>query len=85
MTIDTVLGRDTQPTKAQLSAGFQMLTAVSESIRKLGEVPSGHIYALLMDRVSLQGFEKMVAILKNAGLISESGHMLTWIGPRISA
>jgi hypothetical protein len=66
---------------AQVSAAFQIVAAVAEAIRDLGTVPSGVLYANLMGKLDLAGFEKIVGILKGAQLVSERGHQLTWIGP----
>ena len=72
------------PTPDQLKAGAAMVMAVAETIRETGEAPSGTLYAVLCGRVSLAGFEKIIAILKGANLVSESpSHLLTWIGPKI--
>jgi FAD/FMN-containing dehydrogenase len=56
--------------------------AIAEAIRDLGGVPSGHLYVGLMDKLSLNMYQGIVAKLKQAGLVSEAGHYLTWIGPK---
>lgn len=38
------------PTKDQMIVTFNAVTAVADAIRDLGEVPSGHLYAMLMSR-----------------------------------
>lgn len=81
-TIDTILN-PSRPTAAQVKAAFAITLAVSEAIREAGSIPAGTLYALLCSKVDLQGFEAMVRNLKNAELVSESGHMLTWTGPKI--
>lgn len=55
--------------------------AIAEAIRKLGTVPSGHLYASLMGHLSLDQYQQIIGRLKRAGLVSESYHELTWIGP----
>lgn len=82
MTIDTVLN-PSQPSAAQLKAGLVATMAVAETIRELGEVPSGTLYAQLCGRMSLSTYDKLIGILKNAGLVSESAHLLKWIGPKL--
>ncbi len=62
-----------------------MLTAVSEAIREAGRIPSGTLYAVLMGKVNIAGYEKMIGILKGAGLVEERSHELIWIGPRLAA
>lgn len=85
MNIDTIMGTSTQPTHAELKVALQLMMAVAETIREVGEAPSGTIYAALAlaDRVSLSGYQSLIANLKNAGLVREQSHLLTWIGPKI--
>lgn len=62
----------------------QIIIAVSETIRELQEVPSGHVYnALLMRFPQLTSNEYQTAIesLTHAGLISQKHLVLRWIGP----
>jgi hypothetical protein len=69
-------------TPEQTKAALGILLAVSETIREVGEAPSGIIYAALMDRVDMQGYTKMLNVLKGAGLIVETpAHLLRWVGP----
>jgi hypothetical protein len=69
-------------TNTEVKAAFGILQAVAEAIRELGEVPSGHLYANLMSKLSLAQFEQVLGVLKGAGLVRESNaHLLTWIGP----
>ncbi len=82
MTIDSIMHPHT-PTTAELNAALLATLAVAEAIRAVGSVPSGTIYATIMSRVSLDGFQSMIHQLKNAGLVSEAGHMLTWTGPAL--
>ncbi len=74
-----------EATKEQLKSAFTMLTAVSEAIREAGRIPSGTLYAVLMGKVNIAGYEKMIGILKGAGLVEERSHELIWIGPRLAA
>lgn len=83
MTIDTVLGNAPRPTQAQIKAALGMTVAVAESIRALGSVPSGHLYARLMDKIDLAAFEAMIRNLVNAGLVKNESDMLTWVGPEL--
>ena len=74
-----------QPTKEQLKAGQAVVIAVAETIREAGECPSGTIYAELVGRVSLEGYNKILGILTRAGLIIEQSHMIRWVGPKVVA
>jgi len=73
-------------TNTEVKAAVEILKAVADAIRELGEVPSGHLYANLMSKLSLAQFEQVVGVLKGAGLVRESNaHLLTWIGPEATA
>jgi hypothetical protein len=62
-------------------AGVRILYAVADAIRELGSVPSGVLYAQLMGKIDLQTYERIIDLLKGAGLVKESSHELIWIGP----
>ena len=65
--------------KARMQAGFTLLHAIAETIRFLGEVPSGDIYARLAGRITLGDYEQAIAILKRSGLVTETrSHLLRW-------
>jgi hypothetical protein len=70
----------TQPTKDDVKAALAVVAAVTETIRELGEVPSGHLYARLMGRMSLETYNQIIQTIKNTGLVSETGHVLKWVG-----
>ena len=73
------------PTPQELKAGTAMIMAVAETVRECREVPSGTIYAGLMGRVSLEGYQKIVGILTNAGLIAvDRSRLVRWTGPEVS-
>ena len=61
------------------------MIAVAETIREAGECPSGTIYAAIVGRVSLEGYNKILGILTRAGLIIEQSHMIRWVGPKVVA
>ena len=65
----------------QTQAAFGMVMAVRDAIRDLGEVPSGHLYARLMGHMSLETYETIISILKEAKVVEETpAHLLRWIG-----
>lgn len=69
-------------TKEQVNAALEMVRAVGDAIREAGEVPSGHLYAVLMGKVDLAGYERMVDMLVGAGLVERApNHLLRWVGP----
>ena len=71
----------TTTTVEEMKAAKAVLLAVGDTIREVGEVPSGVLYSMLMGRIDLGGYEAMIGILKRAGLVEEtSAHVLRWIG-----
>jgi len=69
-------------TAQQVTAGIRAAAAIGEVIRDLGSVPSGHLYARLMGRMSLDTYNSLIGLLKQANLVEESNHLLTWVGPK---
>lgn len=72
----------TPVTADELKAAFKMTHAVAECIRDLKEIPSGHLYANVMQNMSYETYEAILATLKRAKLIRVDGtHLIKWIGP----
>ena len=70
---------ETDEMKARMQAGFTLLHAIAETIRFLGEVPSGDIYARLAGRITLGDYEQAISILTRSGLVTETrSHLLRW-------
>jgi hypothetical protein len=67
-------------TKEQIKAALALTLAVGETIRELGEVPSGHLYANLMGRLTLEDYQGVIRALKRTGLVTEDHHVLRWVG-----
>jgi len=64
-------------------AALLILEAVAHTIREVSPVPAGILYARLMDQISLETFERIVASLVAAKLVRRAGnHELHWIGPK---
>ncbi len=69
-------------TKEQTIAAFEIVAAVGECIQGLGEVPSGELYARLMDKFDIHQYNSIINALKRAKLVEEKGFLLTWVGPK---
>lgn len=70
-------------TSKQVSAYVLACAAIAEAVRGLGEVPEGHLYTRVMDKMDLATFTGIVDRLVGAGLVHRAGsHMLTWTGPK---
>lgn len=57
--------------------------AVADAIRELGSTPSGVLYSVVMPHMDLPTYERIIALLKDAGLVEEEMHVLTWVGPKL--
>lgn len=68
----------TQITKEQMVAGLELMAAVYDVIRTAGPTgqPNGELYARLMDKLPIEAYNKLLATLKNAGLVRETNHVL---------
>lgn len=63
-------------------AAVRVAYAVAETIRELGQVPSGHLYARLMGVMELHQYEQVIDLLVDARLVERTpSHLLRWIGP----
>lgn len=65
-------------TKEQLTAGLNTLRALANTIRELGEVPSGQLYASVMSVMDLASYEKAIALLVRSTIIRKCGDLLVW-------
>lgn len=65
-------------TTEQINGGFQILQAVSEAVRELGQVSNTKLYAQLCGIMDLSTYEKVIRILKNSTVIRQSGDLLIW-------
>lgn len=68
---------------AQRDAALKAIgVAIGEAIREVGEVPSGHLYAMLMGKIGLSAYQSIIGSLVRAGLVKQrADHMLVWVGP----
>ena len=69
----------------RLAAVAGLIAAVAETIRDLGSVPSGHLYAQLMGHMSFESYEAIIGWLVRSGVVRrEPSHLLVWTGPNLS-
>ena len=67
---------------SQEAAAVLAVQAIAEVIRSLGAVPSGHLYARLMDKLTLEQYTALIDLLKRMGLVTEKNHLLRWVEPK---
>lgn len=70
----------------QMLAAVQLCKALIETIREAGPMgaPSGHMYAALMDEISLEQYQQIMAICKSTGLVEERGHCFYYVNKGVS-
>lgn len=64
----------------QEKAAVEIVLAVGSAIKELGSVPNGHLYARLMGQMSLETYNKIIALLVKTGAVKNDNHLLTWVG-----
>jgi hypothetical protein len=68
--------------KQQVKDAFAAVAAIAETIREVGRIPSGTVYAVLCGRMSHEAYTKAIGILVSTKLIRETAqHELVWTGP----
>jgi hypothetical protein len=65
-----------------IAAWLQIVKALGDTVRDLGRVPSGELYAVAMASLNYEQYTRAIETLKRAGLVSETNHELIWIGPK---
>jgi hypothetical protein len=55
-------------------------TVLLDAIKELGSVPNGYLYANVSAYMNLREYDRIIAALKDNGLIKEENHVLTYIG-----
>ncbi len=67
-------------TMTEVGAVLATALAVRDCIRELGSVPSGHLYARLADRLSLEAYTQIINVLERSGVVKVENHLITYIG-----
>jgi hypothetical protein len=55
-----------------------LVKIIGDAIESLGEIPSGHLYAQVMNIIPLSEYNEVIAILKESGKVTETNHLLKW-------
>lgn len=78
------MNKNNSITQQDLRAGFQVVLAVAETIREVGEAPASIISTGLQTKgISFESYKSIIRTLKNSGLVEETtgGQILRWTGP----
>lgn len=68
----------------QKKVAVDVVIAIAEIIRNRKAISSGELYAHACATLDIDGYKAIVQCLKNARLVVERQHMLTWVGPRMA-
>lgn len=79
MNADTISPAD-QITADTLRAGTAVIMAIADSIRELGDIPSGVLYSAVSGHLSIREFQSVIGLLERAGLVRLDLHVVRWIG-----
>ena len=63
------------------AAMWLTVDATYDAIKEAGQngIPAGHLYAVMCGHIHLENFNLIINLLKKAGKVKESGHLLTAI------
>jgi len=64
----------------KMKAAVAILKVVASTIKELGSIPSGHLYAQLMSKMSLNSYQGMIGTLQRLGIITISNDLITYTG-----
>ena len=67
-------------TTEQAQKLIEFMGAIASLIKEVKTIPSGHLYAQLMGKMTLDQYNDMIATLQNAGLVSLKNDLLTYTG-----
>jgi hypothetical protein len=74
------LNKLTTMTTEQAQKLIEFMGAIASLIKEVKEIPSGHLYAQLMGKMTLDQYQNMIATLQKAGLVSLKNDLLTYTG-----
>jgi hypothetical protein len=74
------LNKMTTMTTEQAQKLIEFMGAIASLIKEVKTIPSGHLYAQLMGKMSLDQYQNMIATLQKAGLVSLKNDLLTYTG-----
>lgn len=68
-------------TSSATQTTLDAVQAICEAVREVGQIPSGHLYAMVCGNLSLEQYQRVLEVAKRAGLIKETNNLLRWTGP----
>lgn len=59
-------------------AALELIVLFAKIVKEAGEIPSGHLYAMVMDKLTLEQYQVIISKLKGADLVVQKNHLLVW-------
>lgn len=62
----------------RLQTAEKLIEAINDMIKETGQkgIPSGHLYAMLMGKITIEVYQAVIAYLVKAGKITNRNHLL---------
>jgi hypothetical protein len=60
-------------------AALKLIIAGADGVHDAGRIPSGMLYATLMDRMSASAFQSMIGQRTRTGLVRRESQALVWV------
>ena len=67
-------------TPEHLKLAIELVRAMAETVKAKKEIPSGHMYAMMMGTLDLDQYQKAEGFLLRTGLVKKEGDLLKWVG-----
>jgi len=68
-------------TKEAIKSTILAIKTVADCIKEAKQIPSGHLYALLMAHgIDMQTYNKIIGLLTSSKLVKQENNLLIWIG-----
>lgn len=68
-------------TKEEVRQALLVAAATASAIREAGRIPSGHLYAILCGRMTLDTYYHLLTLLEEQKLVRVENHEVIWTGP----
>jgi hypothetical protein len=64
--------------KKQAMKLVEVMGAVASVIKEVGSIPSGHLYAQLMGKMSFETYQDMIETMERLNVISVKNNLITY-------
>jgi len=64
--------------KEQAMKLVEVMGAVASVIKEVGSIPSGHLYAQLMGKMSFETYQDMIETMERLNVISVKNNLITY-------